>query len=62
MIMNKKNLNVQQLNVVILNSHGEILESRKEVQPSEFVSCIDAGYWINNKPWLERTQWSNKSV
>lgn len=62
MIMNKKNLHVQQLNVVFLNSHGEVLESHKEVQPSEFKSCIDAGYWINRNPWLERTQWSNKSV
>ena len=60
--MNKKNLQVQNLNVVFLNSHGEILDGHKEVQPSEAQSCIDAGYWINNNPWLEKTQWSNKSV
>lgn len=58
MIMNKKNLYVQQLNVVFLDSHGETSESRKEVQPS----CIDAGYWMNINPWLERAQWSNESV
>lgn len=59
--MNKKSLNVSNLNVVFLNVDGVITESKKEVLPDtdEYKSCIDAGYWRNQEPWESNTPWSN---
>lgn len=59
--MNKKVLNVFSLNVKFLNIFGEITESKKEVLPDtdEYKSCIDAGYWRNQEPWVLDTPWSN---
>lgn len=61
--MNKNNLNVAHLNVVFLNLEGEITESKKEVIPDddEYKSCIDAGYWRNQEPWVSNTPWSNRN-
>lgn len=61
--MNKLNLNVLHLNVAFLNLEGEIIESKKEVLPDtdEYKSCIDAGYWRNQEPWVSNTPWSNRN-
>lgn len=59
--MHKKNLNVCHLNVVFLQLHGEVKKSHKEVTPeTESISCIDAGYWQNKNPWVQKTRWANK--